>query len=80
MGRRLHVMRTYTSQVLLLMVLVALLSDILIRSRPVHAQTSANMYVDQISAQSSIHQRVKAGGPGIVAFSCAGEFCYILSK
>jgi hypothetical protein len=79
-------MRNYMTPILLLLVFIALVGDIFVRARPVHAQTltdevrGATMYVDQVAAQTSVHQRVRVGGGDFVAFSCSGQFCYILSR
>jgi hypothetical protein len=70
-------MRNYISPLLLLLVLVALVADIFIRARPVHAQPA--LFIDQVSAMGAVRHPVKIGGD-FVAFSCATDFCYILSK
>ena len=71
-------MRTYILPILLFLVLVALVSDIFVRTRPVYAQSA--LYIDQISAQGAKHQKVTVNGTDFVAFSCATDFCYVLSK
>jgi hypothetical protein len=67
--------------VLLLCVLVALVSDILIHSHPVHAQNSPTLYVDNVPHHfGKQHDELTIKGTQVVAFSCADGPCYVLSK
>jgi hypothetical protein len=74
-------MRNYILGVLLLLVLVAVVCDILIHSRPVHAQTSPTVYIDNVAHRfGKQHDELTIKGTQIIAFSCADGHCYVLSK
>jgi hypothetical protein len=74
-------MRKHTIAVLLALVLAALASDITIRSRTVHAQSSPNLHMDIVGIKTNIkNTSVTIHGFEVVAMSCATEFCYVLSK
>lgn len=72
-------MRNYFSTVLLILVLVALVGDIAIRSRTVHAQSSPTVYIDKVFANSLL-KPFAIKGTEVVSFSCSGDSCYVLSK
>jgi hypothetical protein len=61
-------MRSYLSSALLLLLLIAVISDIVVRSRPVHAQGSPTVYVNAISTIASQVKPFKTQGSEIVAF------------
>jgi hypothetical protein len=74
-------MRNHIPVVLLLFVLVTLVCDILIHSRPVLAQTSPMVYIDNVAHHfGKQHDELTIKGTQIVAFSCADGHCYVLSK
>jgi hypothetical protein len=74
-------MRNHIPVVLLLFVLVTLVCDILIHSRPVLAQTSPTVYIDNVAHHfGKQHDELTIKGTQIVAFSCADGHCYVLSK
>ena len=73
-------MRNQMSVLLLILVLAAVICDITIHVRPVRAQSSPTVYIDQIFNAVSVRKPVVIKGNEIVAFSCANEYCYVLSK
>ena len=74
-------MRKSIPVVLLLLVLAAFVCDIMIRSRPVHAQSSPTVYIDNVADRfGKQHDELTIKGTQIVAFSCADGHCYVLSK
>jgi hypothetical protein len=73
-------MRNHISAVLLMLALAVLVCDIVIRSRPVHAQSPPTVYIDGFSSRSGFAKPLPIKGRDIVAFSCANEDCYVLSK
>jgi hypothetical protein len=69
-----------TNALLGFLILVAL-GDILIHSQAVHAQTSPKLYIDTVMNSPNIKdRRVAIQGTQVVAFSCAGDYCNVLSK
>lgn len=67
--------------VVLLLVLVALASDMMIHSFPVHAQSSSTVYVDKIDYRSvNRAATLTIKGTQVVGFSCLGAGCFVLSK
>jgi hypothetical protein len=73
-------MRNHLSIVLLSLALIALVWDIAIRSQPVHAQSSAKVYVDKF-VNNGATQEIVPKGTQIVGFSCSpAAYCYVLSK
>jgi hypothetical protein len=74
-------MRKSIPVVLLLLALAAFVCDIMIRSRPVHAQSSPTVYIDNVAHRfGKQHDELTIKGTQIVAFSCADGHCYVLSK
>ena len=74
-------MRNHIQAVLLLLVLAALVCDIAIHSRPVHAQGPATVYIDTVPHRRGIlHEELTPKGTQIVGFQCADGNCYVLSK
>lgn len=74
-------MRKHTIAVLLSLVLAALVSDMTIRSRPVHAQSSPGLHMDIVWINTNIKNiPVTIHGSEVVAMSCIAEYCYVLSK
>lgn len=70
------------SVVLLSLVLVALISDILVRSRSVYAQSSLPpLYITQAPRRAGENGKsVMVKGREVIGFSCEPATCYILSK
>jgi hypothetical protein len=73
-------MRNHISVVLLMLALAVLVCDTVIRSRPVHAQSSPTVYINQFSTLNSMEKPLAVRGRDIVAFSCVDQSCYVLSK
>jgi hypothetical protein len=74
-------MRKSIPVVLLLLALAAFVCDIMIRSRPVHAQSSPTVYIDNVAHRfGKQHDELTLKGTQIVAFSCADGHCYVLSQ
>lgn len=65
--------------VLLMLVLAALVCDILVHSRPVHAQDSSKVYIEVFSRPKPVTQ-LSIQGRQVVGFSCAENLCYVLSR
>jgi hypothetical protein len=72
-------MRNHLSIVLLSLVLIALVWDIAIRSQPVHAQNDHKVYIDNVVNSMGQHELNVRGGE-VLAFSCTGDNCYVLSS
>lgn len=72
-------MRIYIP-ILLITVLAVLVCDIEIRIRPVHAQSSPTVYLNGLSTREYGNPPIVIKGGEVIAFSCAGETCYVLSK
>jgi hypothetical protein len=74
-------MRSYLSSALLFLLLLAVISDIVVRSRPVHAQGSPTVYVNAFSTIAAQLKPFKTQGSEVIGFSCSGDHtCYVLSK
>jgi hypothetical protein len=73
-------MRNHISAVLLMLAVAVLVCDIVIRSRPVHAQSSPTVYSDQFSTLNSMGKPLPVRGRDIVAFSFVDQSCYVLSN
>jgi hypothetical protein len=72
-------MRNNLSIVLLLLVLIALVWDIAIRSQPVHAQNVHKVYIDNVVNNLNQHELNVRGGE-VLGLSCAEGNCYVLSR
>ena len=68
-----------TKALLGFLILVAL-GDILIHSQAVHAQASPKLYIDTVMNNQIKDKHVTIQGTQVVAFSCAGDYCNVLSK
>jgi ABC-type transporter Mla subunit MlaD len=73
------------SILLLLLVLAALTADILIHSRPVQAQSSPTVYIDEANVRGLRGGKevdITIKGTQVIGFSCAPNVprCYVLSK
>lgn len=65
---------------LLLLILVAVTADILVRSRPVHAQSSQTVYIDAVHGLKNAKD-MTIRGTQVIGFSCSEPLtCYVLSK
>jgi hypothetical protein len=74
-------MRNHITLAVLLLVLAALVCDITMRSRPVHAQNPTTVYIDQVvNTASKTTAQITVKGTQIVGLSCGKEYCYVLSK
>jgi hypothetical protein len=69
------------SVALLLLVLAAVAWDIVIHARPVLAQSSPTVYVDEVDWRTLRHSaNLTIKGAQVVGFSCESGNCFVLSK
>jgi len=74
-------MLRHTPMVLLGLVLTALVCDVILRSRPVHAQTPLTVYIDSAPHHfKERHDTLVLKGTQVIGFHCADGSCYVLSK
>ena len=74
-------MRNHIPALILGLVLTALVCDMTLRSRPVHAQTPLTVYIDSAPHHFKEHHDTLAlRGTEVIGFQCADGSCYVLSK
>jgi hypothetical protein len=80
-GERPSSMRRHISAAFLFLVLAALAGDIMMRSRPVHAQSSPTVYINHVqNNMGKLSEQITIKGTEVLGFSCAEMYCYVLSK
>jgi hypothetical protein len=78
---RLDSMLKHIPAMLLVLVLAALVCDMMLHSRPAHAQAPLTVYID--SAPHHFKERrdtLALKGTEVIGFHCADGSCYVLSK
>ena len=74
-------MRNNILAALLLLALAALVCDLLVRIRPVQAQSPLTVYVERVPHHfKASHDDVVLKGSAVIGFHCADGSCFILSK
>ena len=74
-------MRKHIPALLLGLVLMALVCDMMLHSRPAHAQTPLTVYIDSAPHHfKERHDTLVLKGTEVIAFQCADGSCYVLSK
>jgi hypothetical protein len=74
-------MRKHIPVMLLALVLAALVCDLILHSRPVHASTPLTVYVDSVPHHfKGRHDTLTLMGTEVIGFHCADGSCYVLSK
>jgi hypothetical protein len=74
-------MRKHIPALLLGLVLTALVCDMILRSRPVHAQAPLTVYIDSAPHHfKERHDTLALKGTEVIGFHCADGSCYVLSK
>ena len=74
-------MRIHLSVVLIGLVLTALVFDMVLHSRSVHAQTPLTVYIDSAPHHfKERHDTLDLKGTEVIGFQCADGSCYVLSK
>jgi len=71
-------MRNLSSVVLVIVVVVFVLLDVIVRLRPVHAQSTVKVFIDQQS--TSTLGTLTLQGKSVLGFSCNTASCYVLSQ
>jgi hypothetical protein len=67
--------------VLLGLVLVAIVCDMILHSRSVHAQAPLTVYIDSAPHHfKERHDTLTLKGTDVIGFHCADGSCYVLSK
>ena len=67
--------------VLLVIILAALVCDMILHSRPVHAQGPLTVYIDCAPHHfKERHDTLVLKGMEVIGFHCADGSCYVLSK
>jgi hypothetical protein len=75
------IMRKHIPALLLGLVLTALVCDMILRSRPVHAQAPLTVYIDSAPHHfKERHDTLALKGTEVIGFHCADGSCYVLSK
>jgi len=71
----------WLTNTLLGLLILALAGNMLMHSQSVQAQTSPKLYIDTVVNNPNIKDRQAAiRGTQVVGFSCAGDYCNVLSK
>ena len=74
-------MRKHVLGTLLFLVLAALVCDMMLHSRPAHAQTPLTVYIDSAPHHfKERHDMLALKGTEVIGFQCADGSCYVLSK
>lgn len=74
-------MAKHLPAILLGLVLAALAGDMILHSRPVHAQSALTVYVDSVPHHlKERHDTLVLKGTEVMGFQCADGSCYVLSK
>jgi hypothetical protein len=74
-------MRKHIPALLLGLVLTALAFDMILHSRPVHAQGPLTVYIDCAPHHfKERHDTLVLKGMEVIGFHCADGSCYVLSK
>jgi hypothetical protein len=74
-------MHKHIPALLLVLVFTALVCDLILHSRPVHAQTPLTVYLDSAPHHfKERHDTLVLKGTEVIGFHCADGSCYVLSK
>ena len=74
-------MRRHISATLLALVLAALVCDMILHSRTVHAQSPLTVYIDSVPHHfKEKHDTLALPGTEVIGFQCADGRCFVLSK
>jgi hypothetical protein len=74
-------MRKHIPLLLLAVVLSALVCDMILHSRPVHAEAPLTVYIDSAPHHfKERHDTLVLKGTQVIGFHCADGSCYVLSK
>ena len=74
-------MRKHMPVLLFSLMLVAVACDLILHSRPVHAQAPLTVYIDSAPHHfKERHDMLVLKGTEVVGFQCADGGCYVLSK
>jgi hypothetical protein len=74
-------MRKHVPLVFLVIVLAALVGDVILHSRTVHAQTPLTVYIDSAPHHfKERHDTLILKGTEVIGFHCVDGSCYVLSK
>jgi len=71
----------WLTNALLGLLILVLMGDILAHSQSAQAQSSAALYIDTVLNNPNVKDRqVAIRGAQVVGFSCAGDYCNVLSR
>ena len=74
-------MLKHIPMLLLGLALTALVCDVILHSRPVHAQTPLTVYIDSAPHHfKERHDTLVLKGTEVIGFQCANGSCFVLSK